>query len=433
MTVAFSRMMPAEGERRLYSATSDVPGCASASWNGRPSSRAATSRSSSASGRSRLRLATRSRVALTRSSSRTAIRRWRAPGCVPRSDRALPAPRPRRSTRPPSTRPRQSSPRGRRRRSRRRRSTASATRSGPGAPARTSRATSALRSGDPERRESSGAGSTPSSSGVTEKASTRPSLTSITRVSPDTLISSSPSTLDTTKPLRHPRAASAEATVSSLVPSETPITWRVAPAGLVNGPRKLNSVRTASSLRTGTTCLMAAWCSGANMKPKPISSMHSAIAAGSSSSCAPSASSRSADPDWPVLERPPCLATAQPAPAATMAAVVDTLNVGRPPPVPQVSSRSSRSTTTLRDRSRIVRAKPVSSSTVSPLARSAIRKAAIWTSDARPSITSRMTSAASSTERSIPEASLSTASVRTGFGISSFPRGSSAAGACPIR
>ena len=43
-----------------------------------------------------------------------------------------------------------------------------------------------------------------------------------------------------------------------------------------------------------------------------------------------------------MAERLPCLATAQPAPAAISAAVVETLNVGRPPPVPAVSIRSSR-------------------------------------------------------------------------------------------
>ena len=43
---------------------------------------------------------------------------------------------------------------------------------------------------------------------------------------------------------------------------------------------------------------------------------------------APSASSRSADPQRLVAERLPCLATRQPAPAATKAAVVETLKVG---------------------------------------------------------------------------------------------------------
>ncbi len=57
---------------------------------------------------------------------------------------------------------------------------------------------------------------------------------------------------------------------------------------------------------------------------------------------APSASSTSAEPEGLVAERLPCLATAQPAPAAISAAVVETLKVRRPPPVPAVSSRSVR-------------------------------------------------------------------------------------------
>ena len=70
-----------------------------------------------------------------------------------------------------------------------------------------------------------------------------------------------------------------------------------------------------------------------------------ATSSGSSSMRAPSASITSADPHWLVAERLPCLATRQPAPAATKAAVVDTLNVGRPPPVPAVSTRSSPAST----------------------------------------------------------------------------------------
>ena len=44
-----------------------------------------------------------------------------------------------------------------------------------------------------------------------------------------------------------------------------------------------------------------------------------------------------------MFERLPCLATAQPAPAATSAAAVEMLKVDGPPPVPAVSTRSSRS------------------------------------------------------------------------------------------
>ena len=51
---------------------------------------------------------------------------------------------------------------------------------------------------------------------------------------------------------------------------------------------------------------------------------------GSRSICTPSASSRSAEPERLVLERLPCLATAQPAAAATSAAAVETLKVDGP-------------------------------------------------------------------------------------------------------
>ena len=51
---------------------------------------------------------------------------------------------------------------------------------------------------------------------------------------------------------------------------------------------------------------------------------------------------------------------------------------------------------------RIVRARPASSSTVSPLVRSAIRNAAIWTSDALPAMISESTAAASSRLEVVP-------------------------------
>src|SRR5690349_9454258 len=153
------------------------------------------------------------------------------------------------------------------------------------------------------------------------------------------------------------------------------------------------------------------------MNPKPTASMQSATAAGSRSMRAPSASSTSAEPDRPVAERLPCFATAQPAPAATNAAVVDTLKVGLPPPVPAVSSRSPRPTSTALASSRIVRARPTSSSTVSPFVRSAMRNAAACASEASPSMISRSTAAASSAGRSSPEATRSIASVRTALGI----------------
>src|SRR5436190_6727300 len=152
------------------------------------------------------------------------------------------------------------------------------------------------------------------------------------------------------------------------------------------------------------------------MKPKPRESMHSATAPGSRSIRAPSASRTSADPQRPVAERLPCLATRQPAAAAMKAAVVETLNVGRPPPVPAVSTRGP-STSTLTASSRIVRASPAISATVSPFVRRPTRKAAVWASDALPAMISWSTRAASSALRSPPDATCSMASARTSLGI----------------
>src|SRR3954452_7821905 len=152
------------------------------------------------------------------------------------------------------------------------------------------------------------------------------------------------------------------------------------------------------------------------MKPKPTASMHSATAPGSSSMLAPSASSTSAEPHWLVAERLPCLATLQPAAAATKAAVVETLKVGLPPPVPAVSTRSP-STSTFVASSRMVRARPAISATVSPLVRRPMRKAAVSASEALPAITSCRTRDASSVVRSSPAARRSIDCVSTELGI----------------
>ena len=111
------------------------------------------------------------------------------------------------------------------------------------------------------------------------------------------------------------------------------------------------------------------------MKPKPISRMQSATPSGPSSMLPPSASSTSAEPHWLVADRFPCFATRQPAPAAMNAAVVETLKVGLPPPVPAVSTRPSPAST-LTARSRRTAASPAISPTVSPFVRRAIRNAA---------------------------------------------------------
>src|SRR5579884_4303115 len=134
---------------------------------------------------------------------------------------------------------------------------------------------------------------------------------------------------------------------------------------------------------------------------------------GERSILAPRASSRSADPDSPVAERLPCLATAQPAPAAISAAVVETLNVRLPPPVPAVSSSSSRPTSTRAATVRMAWARPAISCTVSPLVRSAMRNAPIWISETLPAMISPRTLRASSKLRSRRSASASIARVRS--------------------
>ena len=73
------------------------------------------------------------------------------------------------------------------------------------------------------------------------------------------LSSSSASSLETSSACSVPSTASAPAIVSRYSGSETPISCRRAPAGLVSGPRKLKIVRTASSRRTGITKRVAWW------------------------------------------------------------------------------------------------------------------------------------------------------------------------------
>src|SRR5215218_5012165 len=152
------------------------------------------------------------------------------------------------------------------------------------------------------------------------------------------------------------------------------------------------------------------------MKPKPISLMQASTTSTPTSIRPPRASRTSAEPHWLVAERFPCFATRHPAPAAMNAAVVETLKVGLPPPVPAVSTRSSPAST-FTARSRSTAASPAISPTVSPFVRRAMRNAAAWASDAFPSMISVRTREASEASRSAPSERRSIASVRTLFGI----------------
>ena len=112
----------------------------------------------------------------------------------------------------------------------------------------------------------------------------------------------------------------------------------------------------------------------------PTSRIARAASSGESEMWIPSSSSRSALPHCAVMDRLPCLATCTPAPATTKAAIVEILNVDPPsPPVPQVSSSGDESmrASTRAAFSRIARAKPRSSSAVSPLVLKPTKKAEI--------------------------------------------------------
>src|SRR3990172_1714777 len=154
---------------------------------------------------------------------------------------------------------------------------------------------------------------------------------------------------------------------------------------------------------------------------------------GERSRATPSVSTTSAEPQSEETERLPCLATLSPAPATTKAVAVETLKVpAASPPVPQVSISMSRSvpvsaaTSSGRVRMRtafwrITCAKPISSSTVSPFMRSAVRNAAIWALVAAPDMIASIAAAASMRVRSRRSISARSASVMIGLVIVRSP------------
>ena len=172
----------------------------------------------------------------------------------------------------------------------------------------------------------------------------------------------------------------------------------------------------------------------------PTSSMQRVTLSGGRSRLMPSVSTTSAEPQSEETERLPCLATLRPAPATTNAVAVETLNVPvASPPVPQVSISISRSvplspaTSSPRARMRttfwrITCAKPISSSTVSPFMRSAVRNAPICAPVAAPDMMASMAAAASMRVRSRRSTSARSASVMIGLVMASGrPRESSSA------
>jgi len=278
-------------------------------------------------------------------------------------------------------------------------------RAAPGAPPSTALAISRLRAASPPLSCPAVATGTPKSPGSKVRRSTAPLAISNTSVGPVVVISSRPSEPCTTKPRRSPSAASAPASNSAVWASGAPTSWASAPAGLVSGPSRLNTVRSFKSARTGCAWRIAVCSAGANKKPIPTSRMARAVSAASSAISIPKDSSRSALPAAVLeIDRLPCLATCTPAPAATNAASVDMLKVpALSPPVPQVSSSGcpwGKSGCTFTAMSRMARARPTNSATAGPFIRIAIAKAAICAWLARPSKITRMAASASAASRS---------------------------------
>src|SRR5690348_3629995 len=176
----------------------------------------------------------------------------------------------------------------------------------------------------------------------------------------------------------------------------------------------LNTLRIASSLRGTPAKRNEGWKTGAKRNPMPAPSMQRATPSGCRSIFTPSFSSTSADPHSDDAALLPCLATRTPHAAATMAASVEMLKVASPsPPVPHVS-RSAPSTSIGVATARAVRAKPVSSSAVSPFIRSATMKPAICDGVASPRMITSNADAASPSVRFSQRTSLAIASITSG-------------------
>ena len=141
--------------------------------------------------------------------------------------------------------------------------------------------------------------------------------------------SSTPVAVDEKRPLGAQRW-STSASFGAAASSPTPIELRgVAPAGLVSGPTRLNAVRTPISRRVGPAWRIAGWKRARTGTRSRARATRRRAESASWSMRTPSASSTSAEPDFEVIARLPCLATGTPAAATTSADVVEMLNVPR--------------------------------------------------------------------------------------------------------
>ena len=198
-----------------------------------------------------------------------------------------------------------------------------------------------------------------------------------------------------------PSSCNTSAIKGAIEGSYTPTSCLLTLAGLSIGPRMLKNVRMPTSFLGPITFLIDLWNPGANMNPIPVPEIQSSTSVGPRSMGIPSAESTSADPELLEIARLPCLATGTPPAETTNDAAVLMLKVFAPsPPVPHRSTAFS-GAETLSARSRMLSAKPRSSSLVSPFILTAVMKDAIWLGVAEPAIISSITSRAASLERSL--------------------------------
>src|SRR5450759_2052155 len=149
------------------------------------------------------------------------------------------------------------------------------------------------------------------------------------------------------------------------------------------------------------------------MKPMPASRMQAPTCSALSSILTPSACSTSAAPERDDTSRLPCLPTGTLAPAKMNAAQVEMLNEPEAsPPVPTTSIASG-GAFTASILARMVVTAPVSSSTVSPRTRSAIKSPPICEGVASPDIMRSKALAASSRVSEAPVATLAMSALKS--------------------
>ncbi len=179
-----------------------------------------------------------------------------------------------------------------------------------------------------------------------------------------------------------------------------PIALAAGWAGLVSGPRKLKTVGMPSSRRGGTGVPVGRVVDRREAEPDAdLGDGASRPRLRAARWRTPSPSSRSAAPHLLDAARLPCLTTGAPAPAMTMAAIVEMLTVlARSPPVPTMSTARS-GTCTRTACASMLSARPVTSDAVSPLARSATAKPANCAGVASPLMIRSITQPVSATSR----------------------------------